>query len=72
MARLLREQVRANDVLAQDALTDGWRELHARFGGDEFCFLLAYPRLVARRVARSPSDSARLSKSSTGPSKTSA
>ena len=38
VARLLREQVRANDVLAQDALTDGWRELHARFGGDEFCF----------------------------------
>jgi diguanylate cyclase (GGDEF)-like protein len=40
VARLLREQVRANDVLAHDALTDGWRELHARFGGDEFCFLL--------------------------------
>lgn len=40
VARLLREKVRANDVLAQDASEAGRRELHARFGGDEFCFLI--------------------------------
>jgi diguanylate cyclase (GGDEF)-like protein len=40
VARLLREKVRAQDVLAQDAPADGRRELHARFGGDEFCFLI--------------------------------
>ncbi len=39
VARLLREQVRANDVLAQEAVSER-RELHARFGGDEFCFLI--------------------------------
>lgn len=39
VARLLREQVRANDVLAQESLGER-RELHARFGGDEFCFLI--------------------------------
>jgi diguanylate cyclase (GGDEF)-like protein len=40
VARLLREKVRAQDVLAQDGPADGRRELHARFGGDEFCFLI--------------------------------
>ena len=39
VARLLREQVRANDVLAQESVGER-RELHARFGGDEFCFLI--------------------------------
>ena len=43
VARLLREQVRANDLLAQESVTEPRRELHARFGGDEFCFLI--PRL---------------------------
>ena len=43
VARLLREQVRANDLLAQESVADPRRELHARFGGDEFCFLI--PRL---------------------------
>ena len=55
VARLLREKVRANDVLAQDSPSDGRRELHARFGGDEFCFLIpaldeeADARIVADR-----------------------
>jgi diguanylate cyclase (GGDEF)-like protein len=55
VARLLREKVRANDVLAQDTPSDGRRELHARFGGDEFCFLIpaldedADARVVADR-----------------------
>ena len=40
VARLLREQVRANDLLAQESAADPRRELHARFGGDEFCFLI--------------------------------
>jgi diguanylate cyclase len=40
VARLLREQVRANDLLAQESVADPRRELHARFGGDEFCFLI--------------------------------
>src|SRR5688500_7165543 len=40
VARLLREQVRANDLLAQESAADPRRELHARFGGDDFCFLI--------------------------------
>jgi GGDEF domain-containing protein len=43
VANLLREQVRSEDLLAQErppveAGSDSQRELHARFGGDEFCF----------------------------------
>ena len=41
VARLLREQVRSDDLIAQesaDLRTE--KELHARFGGDEFCFLI--------------------------------
>jgi diguanylate cyclase (GGDEF)-like protein len=41
VARLLREQVRSDDLIAQE--TPDLRvaqELHARFGGDEFCFLV--------------------------------
>lgn len=41
VARLLREQVRAHDVLAQESVGER-RELHARFGGDEFCFLIPH------------------------------
>ena len=39
VAHLLREQARSDDLLAQDR---GGRakDLHARFGGDEFCFLI--------------------------------
>ena len=47
VAALLREQVRSDDLLAQERLTprviDDERiskDLHARFGGDEFCFLI--------------------------------
>jgi diguanylate cyclase (GGDEF)-like protein len=41
VARLLREQVRSDDLIAQE-ITDApaAQELHARFGGDEFCFLI--------------------------------
>jgi GGDEF domain-containing protein len=42
VARLLREQVRSDDLIAQE-LPDPrgtTQELHARFGGDEFCFLI--------------------------------
>ena len=41
VARLLREQIRSEDLIAQE--TPDLRiaqELHARFGGDEFCFLI--------------------------------
>jgi diguanylate cyclase (GGDEF)-like protein len=38
VAQLLREQIRADDVIAQDLTTGD--SLHARFGGDEFCFLV--------------------------------
>jgi diguanylate cyclase (GGDEF)-like protein len=41
VARLLREQIRSVDLIAQerrDARSS--QELHARFGGDEFCFLI--------------------------------
>ena len=42
VARLLREQVRGDDLIAQDVADARatTQELHARFGGDEFCFLI--------------------------------
>jgi len=45
VARLLREQVRSDDLIAQESVDDVTetrvsQELHARFGGDEFCFLI--------------------------------
>src|SRR5262245_6719377 len=54
VAELLREQVRSDDLLAQDSLAaggpqSGSRDLHARFGGDEFCFLI--PDLAEYREA---------------------
>jgi GGDEF domain-containing protein len=53
VATLLREQVRSDDLLAQERLGHGTperigpraKDLHARFGGDEFCFLI--PDLAA-------------------------
>lgn len=44
VAALLREQVRADDLIAQERaaapLEQRGQELHARFGGDEFCFMI--------------------------------
>jgi GGDEF domain-containing protein len=40
VANLLREQVRSDDLLAQERPAARPRDLHARFGGDEFCFLI--------------------------------
>ena len=41
VARLLREQIRSDDLIAQEAPDPRVaQELHARFGGDEFCFLI--------------------------------
>src|ERR687891_231661 len=41
VARLLREQVRSDDLIAQESPDPRVaQELHARFGGDEFCFLI--------------------------------
>jgi GGDEF domain-containing protein len=45
VARLLREQIRSDDLIAQESVQDdpearSGQELHARFGGDEFCFLI--------------------------------
>lgn len=41
VARLLREQVRSDDLIAQELHSQrNSQELHARFGGDEFCFLI--------------------------------
>jgi diguanylate cyclase (GGDEF)-like protein len=48
VAGILAEQIRSRDLLAQDK-PDGRRDLHARFGGDEFCFLI--PDLPGRAVA---------------------
>lgn len=41
VARLLREQIRSDDLIAQESpdLRTA-QDLHARFGGDEFCFLI--------------------------------
>jgi diguanylate cyclase (GGDEF)-like protein len=40
VAHLLREQVRSDDLLAQERPGRLSKDLHARFGGDEFCFLI--------------------------------
>jgi GGDEF domain-containing protein len=46
VAALLREQVRSDDLLAVERGTQGQdrgprlKDLHARFGGDEFCFMI--------------------------------
>src|SRR5918993_4926538 len=41
VARVLREQIRSDDLIAQESPDlRGAQELHARFGGDEFCFLI--------------------------------
>src|SRR5262245_498453 len=40
VAHLLREQVRSDDLLAQELREGAGKDLHARFGGDEFCFLI--------------------------------
>jgi GGDEF domain-containing protein len=51
VAALLREQVRSDDLLAQERGTSAQdrgprlKDLHARFGGDEFCFMI--PDLAA-------------------------
>ena len=40
VAALLREQVRSDDLIAQERPGANSRDLHARFGGDEFCFMI--------------------------------
>ena len=49
VAHLLREQVRSDDLIAQERLGARSKDLHARFGGDEFCFLI--PDLAEYRQA---------------------
>jgi diguanylate cyclase (GGDEF)-like protein len=39
VARILSDQIRSEDFLALERSGEG-RDLHARFGGDEFCFLI--------------------------------
>jgi diguanylate cyclase (GGDEF)-like protein len=39
VARILSDQIRSDDFLAVERGTEA-RDLHARFGGDEFCFLI--------------------------------
>ena len=39
VARVLADQIRSEDFLAMERGGEG-RDLHARFGGDEFCFLI--------------------------------
>ena len=39
VARILSEQIRSDDFLAVERGTEA-RDLHARFGGDEYCFLI--------------------------------
>ena len=47
VAHILADQIRSQDFLASDREIEG-RDLHARFGGDEFCFLI--PDLPGRRA----------------------
>ena len=39
VAHMLADQIRSEDFLAMERGSEG-RDLHARFGGDEFCFLI--------------------------------
>ena len=47
VARILGEQIRSQDLLALER--PGVRDLHARFGGDEYCFMI--PDLPGHREA---------------------
>jgi len=50
VAGILREQVRSDDLIGQElGLRPASPDLHARFGGDEFCFLI--PDLAHDRTA---------------------
>jgi diguanylate cyclase (GGDEF)-like protein len=49
VAHLLREQARSDDIVAQERVSRQSPDLHARFGGDEFCFLI--PDLVEAHQA---------------------
>ena len=40
VARILSDQIRSEDFLALERGSADARDLHARFGGDEFCFLI--------------------------------
>jgi diguanylate cyclase (GGDEF)-like protein len=40
VSRILREQIRSVDLIAQELTRPRSPDLHARFGGDEFCFLI--------------------------------
>ena len=40
VAALLREQVRSDDLIALERPVPRSQDLHARFGGDEFCFMI--------------------------------
>jgi diguanylate cyclase (GGDEF)-like protein len=40
VAQLLREHARSDDLIAQERAGKRPEDLHARFGGDEFCFLV--------------------------------
>jgi PleD family two-component response regulator len=50
VASILREQVRSDDIIAQELRGPRSEDLHARFGGDEFCFLT--PDLAEYQQAR--------------------
>ena len=64
VARILADQIRSQDFLASDREIEG-RDLHARFGGDEFSFLI--PDLPgAARQWTSPRGSSTRSSPTTG------
>jgi diguanylate cyclase (GGDEF)-like protein len=54
VAQLLREQIRSDDLIAQERSLLKRPDLHARFGGDEFCFLI--PALGSDRQAYAVAD----------------
>jgi diguanylate cyclase (GGDEF)-like protein len=51
VAQLLREQARSVDLVARERQVTPLSELHSRFGGDEFCFLIPGLRRHERAYA---------------------
>ena len=68
VARILSDQIRSEDFLAVERSSEA-RDLHARFGGDEFCFLIPICP-GAWKPPSSPAASSKLSRATNGGTRT--